>query len=296
VSTLPGWTSGVDLTRWFEQTAWWDSPTLARAPQVALAEVLEAVAGRFTGRELSLQVGGRVVRGHVDAVQVTGRPSPTPSDDPFGWFADATRLRDVVRWSRGIFGMGEGDGGDSGAPIEAIEFDATDVHVDDLLVGTVAVRIDGVRLEPTMTFPEVVTGSIAFDVQTTRAQVLRWIGRFFPDWDVRAHDGELLVVRGPGWRVPLLVRATVDTHTVHTDAVGVVVLGRAFRLPHFLVRSRTFAVPVVDPALELEAVTVDGDDVTLGFRHEGVRQRLHLDGLRTAVRDGATKLGSAFFG
>ena len=294
MSTLPGWTSGVDLTRWFEQTAWWDGPTLARAPETALAELLEAVAGRFTGRELSLQVGSHVVRGHVAAVQVTGRPSPTRSDDPFQWLADATRLRDVVRWSRGVFGLG-GDGGDAAPPIDAVEFDATDVHVDDLLVGTVAVRVDGVRLEPTMPLPEVATGSITFDVQTTRAQVLRWVGRFFPDWDFRAHDGELLVVRGPGWRFPLLVRATVDLHTVHADAVGVVVLGRAFRLPRLLVRSRSFAVPVVDPALELELVTVDGDDVRLGFRHHGVRRRLHLDALRAAVRDGATKLGASIF-
>ncbi len=293
MSTLPSWTSGTDLTRWFEQTAWWDGPTLARAPNVALAEVLEAVAGRFTGRELSLQVRGHAVRGHVDAVQVRGRPSPMPTDDPFGWLADATRLRDVVRWSRGLLGVEDKAGA---APIDAVEFDATDVHVDDLLVGTVAVHIDGVRLEPTVPFPDVVTGAIAFDVRTTRAQVLAWIGRFFPDWDIRPHDHELLVVRGPGWRFPLLVRATVDPRTVHTEAIGVMVLGRAVRLPRFLVRARSFAVPPVDPALELETVTVDGDDVTLGFRHAGVRQRLHLDALRGAVRDGATKLGSTIFG
>jgi hypothetical protein len=106
----------------------------------------------------------------------------------------------------------------------------------------------------------------------------------------------VLVVRGPGWRFPLLVRATLDPHTVHTDAVGVVVLGLAFRLPRFLVRSRSFAVPIVDPTLELEAVTVDGDDVRLGFRHDGMRRRLHLDALRAAVRDGATKLGATIFG
>ena len=293
MSTLPSWTSGTDLTRWFDQTAWWDGPTLARSPNVALAEVLEAVAGRFTGRELSLQVQGHTVRGHVDAVQVRGRPAPTPTDDPFGWLADATRLRDVVRWSRGIFGVEDKAGT---APIDAVEFDATDVHVDDLLVGTVAVRIDGVRLEPTVPFPDVVTGAIAFDVRTTRAQVLAWIGRFFPDWDIRPHDHELLVVRGPGWRFPLLVRATVDPRTVHTEAVGVVVLGRAIRLPRFLVRARSFAVPPFDPALDLETVTVDGDDVAFGFRHEGVRQRLHLDALRAAVRDGATRLGSSIFG
>lgn len=293
VSTLPSWTSGVDLTRWFDQTAWWDGPTLARAPQLALAEVIEAVAGRFTGRDLSLQVRGHAVRGHVDAVQVTGRPSPMPADDPFGWLADATRLRDVVRWSRGILGVGDGG---AGAPIDAVEFDATNVHVDELPVGAVAVRVDGVRLEPTVTFPEVVTGPITFDVQTTREHVLRWLGRFFPEWDLRPRDAELLVVRGPGWRFPLLVRATVEPRVVHAAAIGVVVLGRAIRFPRFLVRTRTIDVPTIDPALDLEAVQVEGDRVVLRVRHEGVRQRLHLDALRAAVRDGATKLGATIFG
>jgi len=293
VNTLPSWTTGVDVTRWFEQTAWWDGPTLGRAPEQALAEMLAAVAGRFTGRELSLQLRGRSVRFQVDAVQVRGRPTPTPSDDPFGWLADATRLRDVVRWSRGMFGL---DRAGAEAPIDAVEFDAHDVHVDDLLVGTVAVRVDGVRLEPTVPLPEVATGPISFDVRTTRTEVLAWLYRFFPDWDIRLHHDDLLVVRGPGWRLPLIVRATVDPMTVHAEAVGVVVLGRAVKLPRFLVRTRTFAVPPLDPALLLEDVTIDGNDVRLGFRHDGVRQRVHLDALRAAVRDGATRLGNTIFG
>jgi len=84
--------------------------------------------------------------------------------------------------------------------------------------------------------------------------------------------------------------------TVHAEAVGVVVLGRAVKLPRFLVRTRTFAVPPLDPALLLEDVTIDGNDVRLGFRHDGVRQRVHLDALRAAVRDGATRLGNTIFG
>ena len=94
-------------------------------------------------------------------------------------------------------------------------------------MGTVAVRVDGVHLEPTMPFPEVVTGPITFDVHTTCAQVLVWVRRLLPNWDVRPRGDELLVVRGPGWRLPLLVRATLDPSTVHTEAVGAVVLGRA---------------------------------------------------------------------
>jgi hypothetical protein len=293
VSTLPSWTAGVDVTRWFEQTAWWDGPTLARAPQQALAELLEAVAGRFTGRELSLQLRGHAVRFQVDAVQVRGRPTATPADDPFGWFADATRLRDVVWWSRGMLGF---DNRGAAAPIDAVEFDAHSVSVDEQLVGTVAVKVDGVRLEPTVPWPEIVTGPIAFDVRTTRGDVLTWIHRFFPEWDVRLHRDDLLVVRGPGWRLPLLVRATVAPTTVHTEAVGVIVLGRAVKLPRFLVRTRTLPVPALDPAVTLDAVTIDGDDVVLAFRHEGVRQRVHLDALRAAVRDGATRLGNSIFG
>jgi len=198
-----------------------------------------------------------------------------------------------VRWSRGMFGL---DRAGAEAPIDAVEFDAHDVHVDDLLVVTVAVRVDGVRLEPTVPLPEVATGPISFAVRTTRTEVLAWLYRFFPDWDIRLHHDDLLVVRGPGWRLPLIVRATVDPMTVHAEAVGVVVLGRAVKLPRFLVRTRTFAVPPLDPALLLEDVTIDGNDVRLGFRHDGVRQRVHLDAMRAAVRDGATRLGNTIFG
>ena len=226
-------------------------------------------------------------------MQVRGRPSPTPTDDPFGWLADATRLRDVVRWSRGIFGVEDKAGT---APIDAVEFDATDVHVDDLLVGTVAVRIDGVRLEPTVPFPDVVTGAIGFDVRTTRAQVLAWIGRFFPDWDIRPHDHEL--VGGARSRLALPAAGASDRRPAHRAHGGGGCGGPRPRDPTAAVlgASRSFAVPPVDPALDLESVTVDGDDVALGFRHEGVRQRLHLDAVRAAVRDGATKLGSTIFG
>ena len=295
MSTLPSWTTGVDLTRWFEQTAWWDGPTLGRAPEQALAEALEAVAGRFTGRELSLQIRGHAVRFRVDAVQVRGRagPTSTTADDPFGWLADATRLRDVVRWSRGILGF---DNAGVAAPIEAVEFDAHDVHLDEQLVGTIAVQVDGARLEPTVPLPEIVTGPLSFDVRTTRTEVLAWLRRFFPEWEIGLHHDDLLVVRGPGWRVPALVRATVDPSTVHAEAVGVVLLGHALKLPRFLVRRRSLAVPRIDPAMELEDVTVDGDEVRLRFRHEGVRQRVHLDALRAAVRDGATRLGTTIFG
>jgi hypothetical protein len=296
VSTLPSWTTGVDLTRWFEQTAWWDGPMLGRAPQQALAEMLEAVAGRFTGRELSLQLRGRAVRFQVDAVQVRGRQgaTATPSDDPFAWLTGATRMRDVVRWSREMFGI---DNAATVASIEAVEFDAHDVVIDEELVGTVAVRVHGVRLEPTVSLPEIVTGSISLDVRTTRSVVLGWLRRAFPAWDVQPHRGDdLLVVRGPGWRLPLLLRASVDATTVHTEAVGVIVFGRAVRLPRFLVRSRTFAVPPLEPGMELDAVTVDGDDVRLAFRHAGVRQRVHLDAVRGAVRDGVTRLGNTIFG
>jgi len=88
----------------------------------------------------------------------------------------------------------------------------------------------------------------------------------------------------------------VGPRVVHAAAIGVVVLGRAIRFPRVLVRTRTIDVPTIDPALDLEAVQVEGDRVALRVRHEGVRQRLHLDALRAAVRDGATKLGATIFG
>ena len=93
----------------------------------------------------------------------------------------------------------------------------------------------------------------------------------------------------------MIVRPTIDTDSVRVDTVAVVLLGKQVRFPRFLVRTREYPLPALDPSVELVDVAILDDDVVFRLRHEGVRQPINLDVLRAAVRDGATKLGSALF-
>jgi hypothetical protein len=291
--SLPSWSSPRDVSSWFDETAWWTSPSFARTPNRALVELLEAVAGRFTDRELSLQFRTHAVRLRVDAVQVRGRPDPSAVDDPFRWVVERSGVSDLVRWGRGVIGFGAGQ---AAPPVEAVEFDASEVHVDDLFVGNVEVRVDGMRLDAGVPYPEVVTGPIELEVRTTRGRVIEWLRRAYPAWDLQLRPDGLVALSVPGRRWRMLVRPTVDAHTLRTEIVGVLVLRRAVRLPRFLVRTRVDALPPLDPSVELLDVQIAGDDVTLRVRHDGLRQTVRLDALRAAVREGATKLGDVIFG
>jgi hypothetical protein len=280
---LRPWPSPRDVAGWFEQTAWWNTATLARAPHRALVELLEAVAGRFTGRELTMQVRAHAVRLRVNAVRVEAREVPDAVEDPLGWWAETSGVSEFVRWSRRVIGF---DDADDAPPIDVVALDATDVHIDGLLVGSVAAHVGGVRLDPGVSAPELVTGPIELDVQTTRARVVDWLRREFPAWDIEQRLDGLIALRLPRRRIRVLVRPTVHGRTVRIETVGVVVLRRRVRLPRMLVRTRVYALPPLDPSLELVDVRVTGDDVALRLRHEGIRQPLRLDALRTAIRDG----------
>jgi hypothetical protein len=290
---LPSWSTPGELGSWFDETAWWDTPTLAREPRRALIELLEAVAGRFTGRELTLNVRDRSVRMRVDSVELRARESKNAMEDPLGWLVEQPGVRGLVRLSRSIIGRGGSEA--DAPPVEAVTLDASDLHVDGLLVGTVAVQVDGLRLDAKVPLPQLVTGPIRMDVQTTRARVVEWLRRQFPAYDIRLQPDDLVLVRIPGRRIRFLVRPAIDARSVRIETVGVVVLGRTVSLPRFLVRTSVRPLPRLGPSVEIVDVQVDGDDVTLQVRHEGVRQSVRLDALRTAVRDGVTKLGDAIF-
>jgi hypothetical protein len=291
--SLPSWGSSGDAAGWWDQTAWWTTPNFSRTPQRALIQLLEAVAGRFTGRELSLEIRERPVSLRVDAVRVR-RPedeqAAPPGDDPLRWFADAPGVGSLMRWSRGVMRVTPGD---DAAPVDAVEVDASDVHVDGLPVGSAAVRIDGMRLDPRVPLPELVTGAIELDVQTTRLRVVEWLRRQFPNWDIRVRPNDLVTVRLPRPRVRVLLRPTIEGRTIRVDTIGVVVLGREIRFPRSMVRTRVYELPPLDPSLEVLDVRVEGEDVGVRVRHDGIRRALRLDTVRNAVRDGASKLADA---
>ncbi len=291
--SLPSWPSPRDAGRWFEQTAWWNTPTFARSPERALVELVEAVAGRFTGRELTLNVRAHAVRLRVAAVRVRERAVPSAVEDPLRWWAETSGMNEFVRWSRRVVGL---DDADDAAPVDALVLDATDVHLDGLPVGRVAVQVDGMRLEPGLPLPTLVTGPIEFDVHTTREQIIDWVRREVPAWGIEPRPDGFIALRMPRRRVRVLVRATPSASGLRIDTVGVLVFRRELRFPRRLIRTRVHTLPPLDPALEIVGVTVDGDDVSLRVRHEGIRQPLRLDALRTAIRDGATKLTDTILG
>ena len=88
--SLAPWPSPRDVSSWFEQTAWWNTPTFGLAPHRALVELLEAVAGRFTGRELTLQVRAHSLRLRVATVRMRARELPNAVEDPLGWWAETS--------------------------------------------------------------------------------------------------------------------------------------------------------------------------------------------------------------
>ncbi len=296
---LPRWPRYDDLTQWFEQTAWWDTAALTRTPQRALVELLEAIAGRFTGHELTVRMRARGVRLRLDDVRVRARETPDVTTDPIGWFRETSGVRELVRWTRRAVGLTAAGEPADVAPVDLVALDATDVEIDGLAVGRVAARVVGVRLEPKLPLPELVTGPIELDVHTTRERLLAWVRRDL-GWDVAGWRDGLVALRlskpRPLRSVRLLLRPTLRGRVLRTETVGAVVLGRELRFPRRFVTVRERRVTAPDPALELVDAVVDGDDVTVRLRHGGVRRALRLDELRAVIRDGATVLSDALLG
>jgi hypothetical protein len=297
--SLPSWTAPGDTASWLDETSWWTGPGLVRTPQRALVEVLEAIAGRFTGRELTVSVREHDVSLRITEVRVRAREVRSAVDNPLGWLADTAGVRDLFRWSRSVTGRGKrGDGVDDASPVEAVTLEATDVVFDGAAVGDVSLHVHGMQLDPRVPFPDLVTGSLELEVRTTRARVVDWLRRIRPDWEIRGHGDGLVSVRLPRPRVRMILRPTVDTETVRVETVAVVVLGAQVRIPRRLVRTREYPIPPLGPSLgqsvELVDVAIADDDVVFRLRRDGVRQTINLDVLRAAVRDGATKLTTLF--
>jgi hypothetical protein len=293
VRLLPAWWSPAELSRWFDETAWWDTATFGRSPHRALVELLEAVAGRFTGREVALQMRGRAIRLRMNGVRIRTRDMPNAVEDPVRWWAETTGVGELFRWSLRAIGL---DDARAAPPVETVALDATDVTIDGLSVGSVAAVVDGVRLDPAVPVPELVTGPIELDVRTTRASVVDWIRRVAPAWNIEPFPHGLLAVRVPRRHVRVLIRPTLLGRFVGIEPVGIIVFGLAVRLPRVLARTRVRPLPPLDASLEIVDTSVDGDEVTLRLRHHGIRQPLHLDAMRRAITDGTTKLTGAIFG
>jgi hypothetical protein len=180
--------------------------------------------------------------------------------------------------------------------VDSVDLDAADVDIDGLAVGNVAVHVDGMRLDAGVRDAELVTGAVELDVRTTATLVVDWLRRQMPAWDIERRGNGLVTLRLPRPRVRVLLRPFLRGTNVSFDILGVVVGNRELRLPGAFVRTRVHAIPPIGESLQVVDAKQDGEEVVFRLRHEGIRQTLPLDALRTAIRDGATKLSAVAFG
>jgi hypothetical protein len=293
---LGPWSSPASLNRWLDRTNWWNAPSPLAAPQRMLVELLEAVAGRFAGKQLTLDVRGKRLALTLGAVKVeTNEPAAqTSAFDPFNWWKDLPGSREMRRWTSAMTGLPVSDE-DAPPDIERVVIDSRSVSIDDRPVGEVTATVDTVRLEYGRV-TELVTGPVDLDVHTSRQTVLEWVERYEPQWNVRIHADDLVAVDKSNWPITALVRPTVvDGVQVRLDVVGVLVFGRTFMLPRRFVRTRVLDIPAQADDMEFVDASLDGDDVHVHLRHAGVRQPIHPDHIRNAVREGVSRLTAAAF-
>jgi hypothetical protein len=294
---LAPWSSPASQNRWLDRTTWWGTPNALATPQRMLAELLEAIAGRYAGRRLSIDIRGKQLTLILGAVKVeTGSPAThTMPLDPFNWWNELPGSREMRRWASAVTGIPVADHDDTPPDIERVVIDSQSVSIDDHPVGEVTAIVDTVRLEYGRV-TELVTGPVDLDLHTSRQIVLEWVQRLEPDWNVRAHTGDLLAVDRSNWPITALVRPTVIEGTrVRMDILGVLVFGRTFMLPRRLVRARVLDIPAPADDMELVDASLEGDDVRVHLRHGGLRQPIRPDYIRTAVRDGVSRLTAAAF-
>jgi hypothetical protein len=285
------------VSRWLDRTNWWGTPGAVATPQRMLVELLEAIAGRFVGKELTVEVQGKRLSLTLGAVKVeTTDPTPqTLGVDPFSWWwKDLPGSREMGRWTSAMTGMPVADE-DAVPDIERVVIDSRSVSIDDHPVGEVTATVDTLRIEYGRVI-ELVTGPVDLDLYTCRQTVVEWVERSKPEWNVRLHTDDLVAVDRSNWPFTALVRPTIlEGVHVRLDIVGVVLFGRTFMLPGRLVRTRMLDIPAPTDDLDLVDATLEGDDVHIHLRHAGLRQPIHPEHIRNAVREGVSRLTAAAF-
>ena len=317
-SWIASWSSPDELRRWLERTQWWTNPTTWSsrdgAPHRAFLELVEAVAGRFVGRQLAFDVEGTTVSLNLEDVRLEEHSEvglvPNVDEAPEDregahwleriasgelareWWATVPGARESARWSAAL--------GLPGAPLLAVETQHRErvvvlarlVWLGDLEVGDVAATADDVRLE-FGAVPALVSGQLDLRVRASRDDVISWARRSWPDWSVRARASGLLAIRHASRRFTMLVRPiALGGSNVQIDLLGVSIFGHDILLPRRLVRSRRYAIPAPADGFEMIDARVDGDSVSFHLRHDGIRQPLRLDRIRAGLRDGLERFGA----
>jgi hypothetical protein len=280
---LDPWASAASVAGWMERTASWVSP-LVPTPSRMLRDFLEAIAGRYTGQKVTLEVAaGTTLTGSLDAIRLR-------ANEEMGGLAPA---REMVRWTKRVAGLPS----DDPPMVEALELESSDVCVNDREIGHVVADVDGARLDPGIT-PVLITGPIALRITASYVDAVAWVAHELPEWSITRYRDDLLAVRGPGWKVTAVVRPTLLPELkLKTEPVGVLVFGKMRGVPGRLVDKLTqvIDIPPLGAGLTLRELRAEGERVHMKLHHPGIRQPVHLDMIRTAIRDGVATLASQAF-
>ncbi|HEX5095035.1 MAG TPA: LmeA family phospholipid-binding protein [Acidimicrobiia bacterium] len=280
---LDPWASAASVAGWMERTASWVSP-LVPTPSRMLRDFLEAIAGRYTGQTVTLEVAaGTTLTGTLDAIRLR-------ANEEMGGLAPA---REMVRWTKRVAGLPS----DDPPMVEAVEIESTDVEVNGRSIGRVVADADGIRLDPGIT-PVLITGPISLRIIASYIDAVAWVAHELPEWQITRYRDDLLAVRGPGWKVTAVVRATFTPDLkLKTEPVGVLVFGKMRGVPRRLVDKLTqvLDIPPLGARLTLKELRVEGERVHMKLHHPGIRQPVHLDMIRAAVRDGVATLANQAF-
>lgn len=288
---LAPWTSPELLKGWLDGTAWWSASTVKSGPAMVV-ELLEAVAGRFTGQLLTLDLRGHQVTLVLDGVRVAGGEAPSP--DPFTWWLDLPASREARRWRRVMTGQPAAEDPPP-TELERVLITSSDLSIDGRTVGDLDATVEAVRLELGVV-SELVTGQVDLEIRTSRRVVLDWINRTSPQWVLRPGTDDVVMVRHERWPATLLMRPTDATPTaVEADVVGVRLFDREVRLPARLVRRVRYALPPLSGELVVDAIEVGAEQIVINLRHPGIRQPVRPEHIRAAVREGVTRLGARAF-
>jgi hypothetical protein len=103
-------------------------------------------------------------------------------------------------------------------------------------------------------------------------------------------------VRHHDWRFTLLTRPELlEGRNLRVVIVGVVLFGRDVKFPRRFWRERTLELPAPSAELDLVGARIDGDELHVQLRHDGIRQVVRPEHIRAAVREGVASFGAKVF-
>lgn len=297
---LVAWTpTAVD--EWMARTEYWTNAlsTATGFPRHrrVLLEAIEAVAGRFVGREIEVREHLHAVTLRLDEIAIiepaapprgprltprAARPLADLAKDVWsivpGGREVADALEQVVeqglaQWSAGV---------DRFREVGRIRLAATQVRVAGGKLDHVRAIVDDPRLEPARV-PLLATGPIHLEVHAGPESIMSYVEALFPGTTMKPRADGLLAIRGAGSRWTFVVAPIVRAPDVAVRAVRIR-LGRIeFPLPRRFQRVRTIEIPAPEPLQVIDARRV-ADGIVVEYRHPGVRHPLSIERLRDLVR------------